>query len=580
MWLKTMTSSAITSSCEYNGTHSWFLEYVAKCKSGEILIGHELTQMLDILRADMQDGRYRFNLAPAQKRIRFIETQCKHSISPWAGKPFLLELWEKALTETIYGFQMYDSESGQWIRRFTDVLLMIGRKNGKSTYGSGLGLGEFYCGPAGVNILVASNDYEQSSIVFDEINHMREESTALERVSRKNLRGIYMGNPKRPKTKGKFSYQNKAKIRKLSARTGAKEGRNVDFAIIDEVHEMKDSGLIMPIKQSMSTKLEPLLIQITTEGFTDDGYLDGVLKEARQVLAGELERPRWLVWLYTQDAETEVWQDERTWIKSNPSLGTIKRVGFLRGMVEEARTNTATRAFCLAKDFNIKQATAQAWLLPEIIDNPATFDLADLRGAIGLGGADLSETIDMTCAAATVMRPDNKTKYHIAHYFIPEAKIEQNEDKKDYLDWAKRGLLTVCPGNEIDYSMVAAWYVNLYRQHGIRLYKICMDRWGAAYLAKELEDYGFDCERVIFEKHNVSNPMKTLEADLRSKLLNYNGHEITRWCLNNTGVKVDNTGLIMPVKMQPNKRIDGTAATIMCYYGYNKYRTEYLQALR
>lgn len=559
---------------------SYLLEYVTKCKSDEIMIGQELMQMLDILIDDLLSDKYRFELGPAHKRIRFIETQCKHSISPWAGKPFLLELWEKALTETIYGFKMYDSDTEQWIRRFTDVLLLVARKNGKSTYSSGLGLGEFYCGPAGVNILVASNDYEQSSIVFDEINHMREESPALERVSRKNLRGIYMGNPKRIKKRGKFSYQNKAKIRKLSARTGAKEGRNVDFAILDEIHEMKDNSLVMPIRQSMSTKLEPLLIQITTEGFTDDGYLDGLLKEARQVLKGELERHRWLVWLYTQDSETEIWQDERTWMKSNPSLGTIKRVGFLREMVEESRTNTATRAFCLAKDFNIKQATAQAWLLPEIIDNTATFDMADLRGAIGLGGGDLSETTDMTSVAAKIMRPGSNIKYLITHYFIPEAKIERNEDRKDYLDWAKKGLLTVCPGNEIDYSMVASWYMNLYKQYGILLYKICLDRWGAAYLANELDAYGFDVERVIFEKYNVSNPFKTLEADLRSKMLNYNNHEVTRWCFMNTGVKVDNMGLMMPVKMQETKRIDGTAAAIMCYYAYNKYRTEYLHALR
>lgn len=575
-----MMSSKSSNKLRQRYPDSYLLEYIDKCKSGEILVGRELMLQLDILLDHFANPDIRIDFKEAHKRIKFIETYCKHFEAPFAGKPFILMLWQKAFIEAIYIFYIYDPEEGDWVRKHQEVLLMISRKNGKTPLASAICLAEFFCGDTGTKILCSSNDYAQADLAFQAINAMREQSPALEKVTRKNIRGIYFGNPKHPKRKGKFSFANKGSVTKISARTRAQEGKNIRVGMADEVHEMADDSAIMPIRQALSTQRNPLYIEITTEGFITDGYLDNRLKEARQVLNGELERPRWLIFLYTQDSESEVWQDESTWVKSNPTLGTVKKWSFLRQMVDEARTNTGTRQFVLAKDFNIRQATAQAWLPPEVIDNPATFDIADLRGAIGLGGADLSETIDLTCASAMVMRPNNKTKYHIAHYFIPEAKIEQGEDKKDYLAWARQGLLTVCPGNEIDYSMVAAWYVNLYRQHGIRLYKICMDRWGATYLAKELESYGFDVEKVIFDKHNVSNPFKTLEADMRSKLFNYNNHEITKWCFNNTGVKVDNLGLVMPVKIHPNKRIDGTAAGIMCYFAYNKYRTEFLQALR
>ena len=196
---------------------------------------------------------------------------------------------------------------GKWLRRFNRTLLIIGRKNGKTTLCAADALAEFFCGNMGTNILCASNDYEQAGLIFDEINNMREESPKLDKVTRKNIKGIFMGNPKQKKKKGKFSKQNKAKIKKLSAKTGAKEGKNVDKAIIDEVHEMKDNSLVAPIMQSTSTKDEVMIDEITTEGFTEDGYLDGVLKEARQVLKGELHKPRWLIWLYTQDSETEIW---------------------------------------------------------------------------------------------------------------------------------------------------------------------------------------------------------------------------------------------------------------------------------
>lgn len=235
---------------KYKG--SYLLEYYDKCKNREIIVGKELLMCLDNLIELLQDEQYRYEMSEPHKRVRFIEMKCCHSISPFAGKAFILELWQKALVEVTYGFKIFDKESKQWVRLFTDILLIIGRKNGKRSLCAALGNCEFFCGEIGTNVLCASNDYDQSSIVFDEINNMREESRSLARVSRKNIKGIFMGNPKQKSKKGKFPYQNKAKIKKLSAKTGAKEGKNIDYAIIDEIHELKDNGLVMPIKQSMS----------------------------------------------------------------------------------------------------------------------------------------------------------------------------------------------------------------------------------------------------------------------------------------------------------------------------------------
>ena len=96
-----------------------------------------------------------------------------------------------------------------------------------------------------------------------------------------------MGNPRQKSARGKFSYQNKGLIRKMSSKTGAKEGRNLKIVIADEVHEMKDNTLIEPLRQAVSTQDEPLYIEITTEGFIQDGYLDQRLILARKVLTGE-----------------------------------------------------------------------------------------------------------------------------------------------------------------------------------------------------------------------------------------------------------------------------------------------------
>lgn len=568
----------------YNGVHSWLLEYINKCESGDIMVGRELMMMLNILKGHFNNPLTTVDFADAHKRIKFIETKVRHFEAPFAGQPFILELFQKAFLESIYSFKLYDEEAARLVRLYQEVLFLVSRKCGKTPLIGATGLAEFFCGPMGLKILCSSNDYDQAALMFDGINNMREESPSLEKVTRKNIRGIYFGNPKRPKKKGKFSYQNKGSIRKISAKTKAQEGRNIGIGLVDEVHELKDNSSIMPIRQALSTQVEPLYIELTTEGMVADGYLDQRLKEARQVLAGELDRPRWLIWLYTQDNEAEVWQDERTWVKSNPGLGTIKKWSFLRGMVEEAKTSTATRIFVLAKDFNIKQSavSANAWLTEPEYWNEATFNIDSLRGAIALGGVDLAESVDLCCAKAMVMRPGDPTKYIITKYFIPETKISQGsiEDKKDYLEWAKQGLITVSPGNENDFQLITKWYVDLYKSFGIRTYKVGYDNAMAKDWVREMSDTGFEMERIPQDKQHLSGPMKLCEADLKQKLVNYNANPITKWCLSSTGVKVDKLGLIIPVKMQENMRIDGTAALLICYAVYMSNRSDYLDMLR
>ena len=72
-----------------------------------------------------------------------------------------------------------------------------------------------------------------------------------------------------------------------------------------------------------------MFINLTTEGFINDGYLDNELKYAREVLFDEKEDIHYLPWLYTQDNEEEIWQDEQSWYKSNPRIRSGKKMEIL-----------------------------------------------------------------------------------------------------------------------------------------------------------------------------------------------------------------------------------------------------------
>lgn len=578
---------------EVEGRHSYLIEYYKRCRSGDIIIGRELKTQLEMLIQDIvyRADTYRFTLEGAHKRIAFIEREVKHFESPFAGKPFILTLNQKAIAEAIFGFFVFDEEllgGGRWVRRFKEVLLLIARKNGKTPFTAALTLAEWFCGEAGQKVMCASNDYEQAGLIFDCINNFREESRAMSKVTRKNIKGIFFGNPKQRKKTGKFSSQNKGAIKKMSAKSGAKEGRNLKIVIVDEVHEMKDRSTVMPLRSSLTTQDEPLYFEITTEGIVRDGYLDERLHEARRVLKGEIDRPRWLIWLYTQDSEAEVWNDERSWAKSNPMLGVVKKISDLRDLVDEARINGAQRAFTLAKEFNIKQLSSRAWLEEKYIVCDATFELDDFKNCWCIVGVDLAETNDLCACTFLFMKPDDPVKYLYTMYFVTEVKAGDgqstdsptNPEKKDYKQWADAGLVRIIKGNVIDDDVVAKFIREIYDKYGIRPYKVGYDQWHAKEFAKVVaHDFGENVLlkiKMTYEALNI--PTRTVEEDLRARHINYNKNEICAWCFRNTAVKHDNRGWVMPEKIAGyiGNKIDGTMSKVIAYAALRECKSAFV----
>jgi phage terminase large subunit-like protein len=561
--------------------NSWLLEYTEKCKSKEIIIGNEIMMMLDILISHFDNPDIRFDTAESDLRIKFIEKECKHYEAPFAGKPFILTLRQKAFIEAFYSFKIFEPEIDKWVRLYQEYLLLIGRKCGKTPLVSAMDLAEWFCGEMGTKILCSSNDYEQADLMFQAIDAMREESRTLAKVTRKNIKGIFFGNPKKRKTKGKFSYQNKGNIRKISAKTGAKEGKNIKVGSVDEVHELKDNTSTMPIRQALSTQDEPIYGELTTEGFERDGYLDERLKEARKVLKGELDRPRWLIWLHTQDSEEEIWRDESTWVKSNPDLGTIKKWSFLRKMVDEAKESSATRAFVLSKDFNLPQSASTAWLPESKLVNLDTFELKDFVGSFYISGNDFAETTDLCSSTILLKKPNDKKTYLHTRYWIPESKLENSPDDVDYRAWEREGWITIVPGNSVETSMVADWHFELLKEYDLKPFKSGYDnRFAKDFVNRYEEVFGEKLTVNIPQEFKVlNNPMRTLEADIRGGLVNYQNNPVCFWCFRNTGFILDKLGRIMPAKMDKVKRIDGTASKIDAYATLEWHRSEFMSLI-
>lgn len=563
--------------------NSELLRYKAQAESGEVVIGQELWLELNNLAEDLKNDRYVYNTEAAVLRMDFMQNCVRLTKSPFYNKPMILMQWQKAFIEAAYSFKMAEEskDKGILIDRFKKILLLIARKNTKSETSSGMGLSEFVVGPEGADIVASSNDDAQASIVYDAIDTMRQLIDPRDLDTKRNQRYI-------------LNKATNTKIFKLSDRTKNKEGRNIDFAILDEVHEMKKNIIAKSIEQSQSLKDNPKLIMITTEGFVEDGYLDEELKKARSIIyredpddvAGERELP----WLYTQDSEKEVWtgtRENRLWEKSNPTLGIVKNYSYLEEQVAVARKSKADRIFVLAKDFNIKQNEVTSWLDYEDYNYESEYDIEKLRGRIAIGAVDLAETTDLCAAKVMVMLPEDSNKYILSHYFIPETKLEESNDERSgakYKEWRDAGILTVTEGADVDLAVVADWFYKIYTDYGIKLWKCGYDQRFSKDWINRMEYYGWmktggdDTDLVMINQNapTLSTAIKLAESELKRSLVRFNNNDMDRWCLGNAGLTVTNSiGQVLLVKISPEKRIDGAVALAILYEMYRRYRTDF-----
>lgn len=552
---------------------NYLTQYWGMIQNGEIVVGYWIKKEIQNLINDLKDDRYVYDTTEAHKRIKFMETNCLQSKQPYYMKPLKLLPWQKAWWEVVYSFKM----KATGLRRFTEGLLEVARKNGKSTMFAADANYDLFCGEGGQDICCASNDDRQAKLIWSEIGGMRQRLDPKKALTSQNLVEI----------------KNKIKnttVFRLSSKTQNKDGFNITKTYLDESHDIAEengqSEVAEACDRGMSTKDEPLFLNCTTQGFNRDCYLDHKISYAKCVINGEIDDIHFIAFLYEQDSEQEIWQDKKSWQKSNPSLiYGVKKVGKLERDMQKAKYDKATRIHMLTKDFNIPQSNAQSWLMLEDYDYvQPVYDLEDFRGAMILGAVDLSATTDLSDAKILLMKPNDKTKYVYTHYFIPESKLQDSDDKEagaEYQEWAKEGLLTIHEGNEIDISKIADWFYELYKNYKLRPFMIGYDQRYAKTFIDRCEQYTFETE-MIPQGKALSNAMKLAEADLKSKIINYQENKIDKWCLQNCCCKVDDVGNIQPVKIpgQHSKRIDGAVTLIILYEVFRRYRSDFVTQLK
>nr|DAY47435.1 MAG TPA: Large Terminase [Caudoviricetes sp.] len=503
----------------------------------------------------LNPGEFHFDLDIANRHIEFIERFCKLPTGK-LGQPLRLELFQKARLQSIFGF--VDDNN---LRQYNEVLIIEGRKNGKTTETAAIELDMLMNDKEGApQIYNVATMLDQARLGFNAANKMRMQSPLLKKHIRKRAADLYCA-------------MNMGFIKALASNTNSLDGLDTHCGVIDELAAIKNRDIYDLVKQSMGAREQPLLFCITTNGFVREGIFDSQYQYASDVLFDRARNNRFLPFIYELDHIDE-WDREECWIKANPGLGTVKSIDYLRQMVQKAKDDESFKPTVLVKDFNLKQTSEAAWLRFEDFENTATFT-GPFR--YGIGGLDAADSVDLAAAKVLCMRRDDPNIYVRQMYWMPQAVLDRQEetgnrrerDNVPYQLWKDKGLLRTVPGNKVDKRVMLDWFCELRDQEDIYVLYIGYDPWHIDdSLLREFQSE-FGEKAMIPVRQGVitlSQPMKDLKADLQAKLIVYNDHPIDKWCFFNTVVKTDVNGNIQPVKgMDTRNRIDGTLALIDGY---------------
>jgi phage terminase large subunit-like protein len=558
---------------KYPLSYNPILEYWQKIESGEEVVSDKVRRVYKKLVRDLYDQNSEWEYSPkrANHAIEFVENFCKHSKGKMGGKPFILELWQKALVAATFGFV----HKIDGTRKYRELILIVARKNGKSALGSAIALYMLVAdGEAGPEVVSAATKKDQAKIIWSESKRMVKKSPAL----RKRIKTL---------VSELVSEFNDGSFKPLSSDSNTLDGLNVHCSLIDELHAIEDKNLYDVIVDGMSAREQPLSVITSTAGTVREGIFDIKYDEAERIINGYddpdgYKDERVLPIIYELDSREE-WTDENCWKKANPGLGTIKKYDELKRKVEKAKANPLLVKNLLTKDFNVRETTSEAWLTFEQLNNTATFDIATLQPKYGIGGTDLSKTTDLTSACVLFMLPGDENIYFEHMYWLPEELLEKRvkEDRIPYDIWYEQGLLRLTPGNSVHPKYVTQWYLEVVNEKQIYLPWIGYDGWSAEYWVEEMEGY-FGKEamiKVIQGKKTLSSPMMKLGADLEAKKVIYNNNPITKWCLSNTSVEIDKNGNIQPIKSNQRRRIDGLAAMLNAYVVLQQKLNDYLNMI-
>lgn len=548
---------------------NYIYEYYQKINDGSIIVGKWIHLVYEYVVKGLEEKLFIYDSKKANKAINWIEKHCFHVEGPLAPNSFKLELWEKAFVSCIFG--IIDPETNY--RVFREVLLLIGRKNGKSIIASCIANYVFQeDGGFGARVFNVAPKLDQADIIYSNTWMMTqldpENIQKREAINDKRSQSHQRveDDPTIPKRRMSDIYLpiSNSTMKKIAFSAKKSDGFNPSLAICDEIAAWEgDSGIKQyeAIRSGMGARPEGLVISCTTSGYVNDSIFDEIMKRATRFLMGDSKETKLLPFLYMID-DVEKWNDINELQKSNPNLGVSISVDYMLEEIAIAEGSLSKKAEFLTKYACIKQNSSLAWLSAQTVEKMCgeQLQLEDFRSSYCVAGIDLSQTTDLS--SAVILIEKNGELYVFAKFWLPAEKIDEatERDGIPYNIYIQRGLLEPSGDNYIDYHDCYNWLVSMVEQYELLPLVVGYDRYSAIYLVQTLEQYGFHCSDV-FQGDNLWPVLQEMEGLFKDGKVHIGDNDLLKIHLLNAAIKMNaERGRGKLIKINPTQHIDGVAA--------------------
>jgi phage terminase large subunit-like protein len=536
-----------------------YLQYANDVVEGNIVAGEYIRLACQRFLDDLQREDLYFDEAKVDRAIRFIQS-LKHYVGRSAGKQFLLEPWQSFIVANLVGLYRIDADGNHEERKYTYSYTQMARKQGKTALSSALAL--YYLiadGESGAEVDFCANSKEQAKIAFGM-------STVF--AQQLDPKGKHL-NCYRDKVKFDLT---KSVINVFSSDASKLDGYCASCAIIDEFHESPNLLIHDVLQSSMGTRLNPLMLIITTAGFDKTKPCYSIRKTSIDILKGIKQDDSNFAMIFELD-ETDSWEDESVWIKANPNLDVTVHRKFIREQITAAKNDPSKEVGVRTKTLNQWCDSSELWIPDKYIlnsINKVNLDDPMFEDQVSYVGIDLASVGDLTAISIMIPRYNedtNDTTYYFKnHYYLPEQTLLESSNKTLYNIWRQMKQLTVTPGNVTDYDYILNDLMKLNQQMSI--HKILYDKWNSTQFVIKATEEGLPMWEYSQSLGNFNKPTRELERLIRQGKVVIDNNDITRYCFSNVVLKSDWNNNVKPIKKFNQNKIDGVVAMIQALGGY------------
>ena len=450
------------------------------------------------------------------------------------NKPLLLQPWQHFVVVNLFGFYYKGTNE----RRFKEALIMLARKNGKTSFTAAIALAfQVLDTDSGSKCYIVANSVKQAMEAFGFLRFN------VERWNDKNIR--IKDNNQEHSITANFGDEGSFFIQALANDESRLDSLNGNVIILDEAHTMRNSKKHGLMKKTMSAYRNSMLFVISTAGDIPTGFLANRLKYCQKVLKQLVTDDSFFIFICkaNQSADGDVvdYLDENILKMANPSWGVTVSLKALKEEAEQAMNDPQTRNEFFNKTLNIFTNSMNAYFNPdEFIASDSCYDWS-LEELARLpirwyGGADLSRLHDLTAAALYGVYHDGEKDVDICitHAFFPRinAQKKANDDGIPLFGWQSDGWLTMSNTPTVLYDDIVKWFISM-RERGFKIQAVGMDRkFGREFLAKmkKAKFKMIDQPQLFYLK---SEGFRRIEFKVKNKEFYYLHSDAYEYCVSN-----------------------------------------------